>query len=79
MLVLSRKKGEKIRINDDIIIEILEVNSGTVKIGFTAPKQIKIYRDELYQKIVEENIMAKAVKKEEIDAILKELKRNDKI
>jgi len=79
LLVLSRKKGEKIRINDDIIIEILEVNSGTVKIGFTAPKQIKIYRDELYQKIVEENIMAKAVKKEEIDAILKELKRNDKI
>ncbi len=78
MLVLSRKKGEKIRINDDIIIEILEVNSGTVKIGFIAPKQIKIYRDELYLKIVEENMMAKAVKKEEIDAILKELKKNDK-
>jgi carbon storage regulator len=79
LLVLSRKKGEKIRINDNIIIEILEVNGGIVKIGFTAPQQIKIYRDELYLKIVEENMMAKAVKKEEIDAILKELKKDDKV
>ena len=79
MLVLSRKKGEKIRINDNIIIEILEVNGGIVKIGFTAPQQIKIYRDELYLKIVEENMMAKAVKKEEIDAILRELKKDDKV
>jgi carbon storage regulator len=79
LLVLSRKKGEKIRINDNIIIEILEVNGGIVKIGFTAPQQIKIYRDELYLKIVEENMMAKAVKKEEIDAILRELKEDDKV
>jgi len=79
LLVLSRKKGEKIRINDNIIIEILEVNGGIVKIGFTAPQQIKIYRDELYLKIVEENMMAKAVKKEEIDAILRELKKDDKV
>lgn len=73
MLVLSRRKGEKIRINDNIILEILDINSNSIKLGFTAPENVKIYRDELYQKIVEENEKAKKIKQEDIDAIIKEI------
>lgn len=73
MLVLSRKKGEKIRINDKIIIEILEINSNYIKLGFIAPQNEKIYREELYQKIIEENIKAKSINATELETILKEL------
>ena len=75
MLVLTRKKGEKIRINDDIIIEILEVNSGTIKLGFTAPSNVKIYRDELYTKIVDENRSAKSIKSDDLKTLLEVFKK----
>lgn len=75
MLVLSRKKGEKIRINDEIIIEILEINTNSIKLGFIAPQNVKIYRDELYQKIIEENIKAKSINVAELETILKELQK----
>jgi len=75
LLVLTRKKGEKIRINDDIIIEILEVNSGTIKLGFTAPSNVKIYRDELYTKIVDENRSAKSIKSDDLKTLLEVFKK----
>lgn len=75
MLVLTRKKGEKIRINDDIIIEILEVNSGTIKLGFIAPSNVKIYRDELYTKIVDENRSAKSIKSDDLKTLLEVFKK----
>ncbi|BBE30450.1 hypothetical protein OSSY52_05910 [Tepiditoga spiralis] len=57
MLILSRKKGESIIIktNDKTIkIKILE-NNGDIKIGFEADKDIKIYRNELYEEIAKNN------------------------
>ncbi len=58
MLIFSRKTGEKIRIGDDIEITVLEIRKGSVKIGIKAPKGLPIHREEVYQKILQENLSA---------------------
>ena len=55
MLALSRKKGEGIVINNNIEITILDVKGDQVKIGIEAPKEIPIYRKEVYVQIQESN------------------------
>ncbi|MDQ0982198.1 carbon storage regulator CsrA [Pseudomonas synxantha] len=52
MLVLSRNLGEAISIGDDIVVHILEVNGAHVKFGIDAPKDVKVHRAEVYQRIV---------------------------
>lgn len=55
MLALSRKKGESIIIGQDIEITILETKGDQVKIGISAPKDVGIYRKEIYLQIQKEN------------------------
>ncbi|HDN60021.1 MAG: carbon storage regulator [Candidatus Neomarinimicrobiota bacterium] len=55
MLVLTRKCNETIRIGSNIKVKVLEVSGSYVKIGIEAPLEIPVYREELYQKILEEN------------------------
>ncbi|MGG4400549.1 carbon storage regulator CsrA [Paenibacillus amylolyticus] len=55
MLVLSRKKGESIIIQDNIEITVLAVEGDTVRIGISAPKHIDIFRKEVYASIQEAN------------------------
>lgn len=55
MLVLSRKLGEGIVIGDDITITVVEMKGGTVRIGIDAPRNRKIYRQEVFDRIAEEN------------------------
>lgn len=55
MLVLTRKLGESITIGNDIKVTVLEMQGKQVKIGITAPKELSVYREEIYQKIQEEN------------------------
>lgn len=47
MLVLSRSIGEKVVIGDDVTVTVLSVDRGKVRLGFTAPKSVKILREEL--------------------------------
>ena len=56
MLVLTRKLGEKILIGDDISIVIMELKGKQVKLGIEAPTNLKLHREEIYQKIQDENI-----------------------
>ncbi|KMM36553.1 carbon storage regulator CsrA [Guptibacillus hwajinpoensis] len=58
MLVLGRKKGESIVINDEIELKIISVEGDTVKIGVEAPKNIAIHRKEIYEAIQSENKLA---------------------
>ena len=55
MLALTRKKGEAIMINNNVEITVLEVRGDQVKIGISAPKDVSIYRKEVYLQIQEEN------------------------
>ena len=55
MLVLSRKKGQSIKIGDDIEITILATANDQVKIGIKAPKNIEILRQELFEETQAEN------------------------
>ncbi len=60
MLIFSRKAGEKIRVGDDIEIVVLEMKKGKVRLGINAPRKFAIHREEVYQKILEENRLAAA-------------------
>ena len=55
MLALSRKKNEALVINNNIEITILEIKGDQVKIGVSAPKEIPVYRKEVYVQIQKEN------------------------
>lgn len=55
MLALTRKKGESLVINNNIEVTILEVRGDQVKVGISAPKEVPIYRKEVYLQIQEEN------------------------
>ncbi len=55
MLALSRKKNEALVINNNIEVTVLEIKGDQVKIGITAPKEVPIYRKEVYLQIQEAN------------------------
>ncbi len=55
MLILSRRVGERFLIGDNITVTVLGVSGCNVKLGIDAPKETAIYREELYQRILQQN------------------------
>ena len=51
MLVLSRKKGEAIRINDDITVTVVDIQGDKVRLGIEAPNDVAVHRQEIWDKI----------------------------
>jgi carbon storage regulator len=70
MLVLSRKNGQKIIINDNIEITILESKFDNCKIAINAPKEVKIYREEVYKQIQFSNKMSNKASVDAIDSLV---------
>ena len=58
MLILSRKLDEKIVIDEGIIITVVSISGETVKLGIDAPRDVKVYRAEVYEEIMHANIEA---------------------
>jgi len=54
MLVLTRKKGERVRIGQHVEITVLESRSGRVKLGFSGPPEISIHREEIFRQFEDE-------------------------
>ncbi len=72
MLVLARKPNQSIMIGDDIEIRIVDVRGDQVKIGITAPKNIKVHRKEVYEDI-------KGANKEAMSSNIRDLSRLEDI
>lgn len=74
MLVLTRKKGESIIMQDHIEVTILSVEGDTVKVGISAPKHVDIYRQEVYFAIKEANKESVAPASADLKALLDQLR-----
>ncbi|ASA24491.1 carbon storage regulator CsrA [Paenibacillus donghaensis] len=74
MLVLSRKKGESIVIQDQIELTVLSVEGDTVKIGISAPKHVDIFRKEVYLSIQEANRESAAPLQSDLNALIHRLR-----
>lgn len=61
MLVLSRKLNERIIVGDDIVISVVEVRGDQVKLGIEAPRNVKVYRQEVFDAIQDENRRAAGI------------------
>jgi carbon storage regulator len=55
MLILSRRIGESVIIGEQITITLMDIRGNQARLGIEAPKDIAVYRDEIYQKIQEES------------------------
>jgi carbon storage regulator len=56
MLILTRRVGETIMINDDITITVLGVKGNQVRLGINAPRDVSVHREEIYHRIQKERM-----------------------
>ncbi len=61
MLILTRKVGERIVIGERIKVHVIEIKGQQVRLGIEAPGDTPIHREEVYQKIAEENRLAAGI------------------
>ena len=76
MLVLTRRLGESIHIGDKIKITVVDIDGKQVKIGIEAPRDISIFREEVYERIKQENLRAASTSPEEIHKAAENLKKD---
>lgn len=69
MLVISRKNGQKIMINDNIVITVVDSRNGQCKIAIEADKDVKIYREEIYYQIKLANLIGKDSDVSAVDSV----------
>lgn len=77
MLILSRKEDEKILINEDIKVSVVEIKGNKVKLGIEAPDEVEILREEVYKSVEEENIEATKERKVQLNQLKQFGKKSD--
>ncbi len=75
MLVLTRRVGESINIGNEIKVTIINFEGGQVRLGIEAPKDVIIHREEIYNKILEQNRQASKTLKLDLKTIAKDWKK----
>jgi carbon storage regulator len=76
MLILTRKPGQAIRIGNDVIISVKEIRGRQVRLGIEAPNNVPVYREEIYEAVMEANREA-VIPKEIGDSLLSALEGSD--
>ena len=76
MLILTRKLGENIRIGDDVRIIVLDIKGGQVKLGIDAPPNVSVHREEIYEKIRDENRRASGISADDVREVAEVFRKN---
>ena len=81
MLIITRKLGEKITIDDDTVVTLLEIRDNQVRLGIDAPRHISIHRQEVYDRIREANLASSRTLTSELQeaASLLTFKKKDEV
>lgn len=66
MLIITRKLGERIMIGDDIVVTLLEIKGSQARIGVAAPRKISIHRQEVFDRIRQENLNSSKIHDEDL-------------
>ena len=74
MLVITRKNGQRIMINDNIVITVVDAKNGQCKIAIEADRDVKIYREEIYYEIKLANLIGKNTNVNSVDSVANLLK-----
>lgn len=77
MLILSRKRGETLLINDEIEVKIIDITGDKVKIGIHAPKDVKILRQELRQTMESNKASTSKMSPSKLRSMLSNMKETD--
>ena len=75
MLILTRKVGEAIAINEHITVRLLEIKGGQIKLGVEAPPHVSVHREEVLTRIMEENRRAASGAPSDLDSIARLLEK----
>jgi carbon storage regulator len=55
MLNITRRRGERIVVGDNVFVSVLEVSGGTVRLGIDAPRSVRVYREEIWLEVKAQN------------------------
>jgi carbon storage regulator len=77
MLVLTRKSNQSIMIGDDIEVSVLAIMGEKVRIGIQAPRDVPVFRKEVYLEIQQERVSSNKDAREEVDAALRGMGKPD--
>lgn len=69
MLVLSRQRDESIIIGDNVVVTVVDVRGDKVKLGITAPREVSVHRQEVYEAIQRENQQATKLDPKEVQSL----------
>ncbi len=77
MLVLTRKTNQSIMIGDDVEVSVLAVSRDKIRLGITAPRDVPVFRKEVYLSIKEEQMGSQAGASGQVDTALDRLSSDD--
>jgi len=60
MLILSRKVGESVTIGNDIVVKVVSLSGNQIRLGITAPREVRVLREEIFEAMQAENRAAAA-------------------